>query len=50
MKIDWQFLVVAFIFASALFYVVKVIYKSSKGDSCESGNCKCHPVKKEVTE
>lgn len=44
---NWQYLVVALIFAFACYYIIKIIIKSTKGEShCDSGDCK-HVIKPE---
>ena len=45
MNKNWQYFVVGALFAAALAYLVKTIRKSSKGDACAGGACKCEPGK-----
>ncbi|MEI6509249.1 MAG: FeoB-associated Cys-rich membrane protein [Bacteroidota bacterium] len=35
-----QIIIVGILIAAAAFYVVRTIYKSTKGHSCETGSCK----------
>jgi hypothetical protein len=36
-----QYIILTIIIAAALFYVARTIYKSAKGNACETGNCGC---------
>jgi hypothetical protein len=48
MKIDWQYIIVGILFASAIYFIYKSIRKSSQGHSC-AGGCKCEPGKAKVS-
>ena len=37
---DIQYLIVTIIIALSIAFVIRTIYKSTKGHSCESGDCK----------
>jgi hypothetical protein len=43
MNKNWQYFVVGALFIAAIVYIVKTFTKSSKGESCASGACKCEP-------
>jgi hypothetical protein len=39
---DWQYVVVGIILLGSILYVLRFLFKSSKGESCASGAaCKC---------
>jgi len=39
---DWQYVVVGIILFGSILYVIRFLFKSSKGESCASGAaCKC---------
>lgn len=39
--VNAQLIIVILLVTGAVLYVLKNIYKSAKGHTCEQGNCKC---------
>jgi hypothetical protein len=49
-EMNTQTIIVALIIIAAAIYVVRSIYKSAKGHSCETGSCGCEPkVSKKIS-
>jgi hypothetical protein len=46
---DVQVIIVAVIVVAAVIYVARSIFKSAKGNACETGSCGCAPEKSRNT-